>query len=109
MNYPIIENIHSNNLAAKEVNQVDLNEMLKKTYELLISQNNVGICNKIFWKQNQYFKISKDDLLFICDKACPLTKHEINKGGLISIGNFQRDGDFVAFFPKLEDRIQICE
>lgn len=99
LNYPLVQNLHSNNLVSKEIDVVNSVDIAKKVYELLSSQNNVGICNKIFWKQSQYFNINKDDLLFINDKACPLATFETIKGGLVSIGNFQRDGDFIAFFP----------
>ena len=71
-----------------------------RVYELLSSQNNIGICNKIFWKQGSYFNITRDNLLWISDKACQEAIYEDKKGGLVSIGNFQRDGDFMAFFPK---------
>ena len=75
--------------------------MSKKVYDILFSQNNIGLCNKVFWKQSEYLNISKDNLLFISDKACALGAHEVGKGGLASVGNFQRDGDFIALFPEL--------
>ena len=108
MNYPLIQNIHSHNLISKEIDTVDSKEMTKKVSELLFSQNNIGLCNKVFWKQSQYLNISKDNLLFICDKACALGSYQMGKRGLASIGNFQRDGDFIALFMELENRIQIC-
>lgn len=66
--------------------------MVKKVSSMLYSQNNVSLTNKIFWKQSSYFNISSEDLIFIYDKACAQVSYSNGKeGGLISVGNFQRD------------------
>ena len=75
---------------------------------LLYSQNNIGITNKIYWKQSSYFDISCEDIIFIADKACPQIHQEAGKGGFVSVGNFQRDGEFVFFVPNLK-LIQLCD
>ena len=68
----------------------------------------MALCNKIFWKQSEYFNISGNDLLFVCDKSCPQNYYCENENQFISMGNFQRDGDFVAFMPEIKDSIQLC-
>lgn len=85
--------------------------MAKKVSSMLYSQNNVAVTNKIFWKQSPYFDISSEDLIFISDKACPQVNHSEGggEGGFISIGDFQRDREFVCFMPHIPNPIQLCE
>ena len=36
---------------------------------MLYSQNNVALTNKLFWKQSSYFNVSTEDFIFINDKV----------------------------------------
>ena len=52
--------------------------MARRVARMLYSQNNVGICNKFFWKQSEYLDISQDSLLFIADRACEQVYHNVD-------------------------------
>ena len=59
---------------------------------MLHSQNNAGLCSNIFWKQSEYLNISAESLLFVFDNACHQIEYGADKEGLISVGNFDREG-----------------
>jgi hypothetical protein len=52
VNYPLVKNLYSKNLIPKTIDQINTSEMALRISELIFSQNNVGICNDIFWKQS---------------------------------------------------------
>lgn len=55
--------------------------------------------NKIFWKQSPYFNIHSENIVFLNDSSCNQVRHETGKGGFASVGNFQREGEFICFMP----------
>lgn len=93
----------------KEQMNVDNEEIARKVSSLLYSQNNIALTNKFFWKQSSYFDINSEDIIFICDKACPQINYENGKGGFVSVGNFQRESEFVCFMPQIKQAIQLCD
>lgn len=84
--------------------------MTKRVTDLIFSQNSIALCQEIFWRQEHYFKISIETLVIVTDKASPMFHVENKgKGGLACTGNFDRDGDFLAYFPKnSKNPIQFC-
>jgi len=44
--------------------------MAKSISELLFSQGSLSICNDIYPKQHEYFKLKQETVLFVSDKAC---------------------------------------
>lgn len=66
--------------------------MMRKISDFVFSQNNVAISNDTFWKQSDYMDINAESLLFIYDNACPhIQLKNKNGGGIVSVGDFQRD------------------
>lgn len=105
MNYPLVKNLYAKSLISKEVDNVTSEEMAQKVSNLLYSQSNVSLTNKIFWKQSSYFDVSAEDLMFICDKACLQVNYPNKKGGFVSVGNFHADRDFVSYMPHMDNPI----
>ncbi len=51
--------------------------MSKKIANLIFSQNNVAVCNDIFWKQSEYFNVSTGCMIVVSDKACPTLSYKL--------------------------------
>jgi hypothetical protein len=53
--------------------------MAKSISELLFSQGSLSVCNEIYPKQHEYFKIRQETILFVSDKACPNLEYSKDK------------------------------
>ena len=81
--------------------------MVSRVAKMLHSQNNVGLCNNIFWRQSEYMNISAETLIFVSDRACHQIEHTGQNEGFVSVGDFHREGEFVYFAPHLSQPVQL--
>lgn len=106
VNYPIIKNIYSQCLLSEEVVKIPQAEMVSRVSELIFSQGSIAIGQQFYWPQVDYFNISSETVVVISDNVAEASMQKSKgKGSMVTIGNFERDGEFLCAMAKSKNPI----